>query len=82
MDRRWKQLGELLVAYSTEVQPGERVMIAMTETASYPLAHAIYEASIKAGALPQVQFLSVQYWHVIVHPIRVHGQHRIVQEDG
>jgi aminopeptidase len=58
MDKRWKQLGELLVSYSAKVQPGERVMIAMTEVASYPLMHAIYEACIKARALPQVQFLS------------------------
>ena len=66
MDKRWKQLGDLLVTYSAKVQPGERVMIAMTETASYPLAHAIYEASIKAGALPQVQFLSEELNHLVL----------------
>ena len=33
-------------------------MIAMTEIETYPLVRAIYEACIKAGAHPQVQFLS------------------------
>lgn len=66
MDKRWKQLGELLVTYSAEVQPGERVMIAMTEVASYPLMHAIYEATLKAGGLPQVQFLSEELNHLIL----------------
>ncbi len=57
-DKRWKQLGDLLVHYSAEVKPGERVMIAMGELESFPLAHAVYEATVKAGAFPQVQFLS------------------------
>jgi aminopeptidase len=57
-DPRWKQLGHLLVNYSTAVQPGERVMIAMSEVETYPLALAVYEAAIKAGAYPQVQLLS------------------------
>jgi aminopeptidase len=58
MDKRWSQLGELLVNHSTSVQPGEKVMIAFVETETYPLVQAIYEACIKAGAYPQVQFLS------------------------
>lgn len=58
MDKRWKKLGDLLVNYSMKVQPGEKVMIAMVEKETYPLMHAIYEASIKVGAYPQVQFLS------------------------
>jgi aminopeptidase len=57
-DKRWKQLGELLVHYSAEVKSGERVMIAMGELESFPLVHAVYEAAIKGGAFPQVQFLS------------------------
>jgi aminopeptidase len=65
-DKRWKQLGELLVNYSAEVQPGERVMIAMVELESFPLAHAVYEAAIKAGALPQVQFLSETLRHSVL----------------
>jgi aminopeptidase len=58
VDKRWQQLGELMVHYSTAVQPNERVMISMAELDSYPLVHAIYGASIRAGAYPQVQFLS------------------------
>ncbi|MCL4559259.1 MAG: aminopeptidase [Chloroflexi bacterium] len=58
MDKRWKQLGDLLVNYSMEVKPGEKVMIAFVELETYPLVHAVYEASVKAGAYPQVQFLS------------------------
>jgi len=58
MIKRWKQLGDLLVNYSMKVQSGERVMIAMVEKETYPLVHAIYEASVKVGAYPQVQFLS------------------------
>ena len=58
MDKRWKQLGDLLVDYSMEIKPGEKVMIAMVEKETYPMAQALYEAVIKAGAFPQVQFLS------------------------
>lgn len=58
MDKRWTELGDLLVNYSMAVQPGEKVMIAFVELESYPLMQAIYSACIKAGAYPQVQFLS------------------------
>jgi aminopeptidase len=58
MDKRWKRLGELVVNYSAEVRPGEKVMIAFGELESYPLVHAVYEACLIAGAHPQVQFLS------------------------
>ena len=58
MDKRWKQLGDLLVDYSMKIKPGEKVMIAMVEMETYPLVLALSEAVIKAGAYPQVQFLS------------------------
>ncbi len=58
MDKRWKRLGEILINYSTKVQPGERVMIAMIEIETWPLAHAVYEAAVKAGAYPQIQLKS------------------------
>lgn len=58
MDKRWQALGEVLVHYSTNVQPGDRVMIAMTELETYALAHAVYEATIRAGGYPQIQLLS------------------------
>ena len=66
MDKRWKQLGDVLVNYSMKVQPGEKVMIAMVELESFPLMHAIYEATIKAGGFPQVQFLSEELNRLIV----------------
>ncbi|MCY3573791.1 MAG: aminopeptidase [Chloroflexi bacterium] len=56
MDVRWRQVADVLTRYSTALQPGERVMIAMQEIDSYPLAQALYAACIEAGALPQVQF--------------------------
>jgi aminopeptidase len=65
-DKRWKQLGDLLVNYSATVQPGERVMIAMGELESYPLALAVYEAAVRAGAFPQVQFLSETLRHALL----------------
>jgi aminopeptidase len=66
VDKRWKRLGELMVGHSTAVQPGERVMIAMSEVETYPLAYAIYEAAIKAGGYPQVQFLSESLRHSLL----------------
>ena len=66
MDPRWKQLGDLLVSYSTGVRPGERVMIAMGEVETLPLAHAVYEAAVQAGAYPQVQFLSERLRHTLL----------------
>lgn len=66
MDKRWKQLGDILINYSTDVQPGERVMIAMIEPETYPLVQGVYEAAIKAGAYPQVQFLSETLRHAIM----------------
>lgn len=66
MDKRWKQLGEILVNYSTEVKRDERVMIAMTEAETFPLCHAVYEAVIKANAYPQVQLLSEKLRHSLM----------------
>ncbi|MFB3922913.1 MAG: aminopeptidase [Terriglobia bacterium] len=66
IDPRWKQLGDLLVNYSAAVKPGERVMIAMSELEPFPLVQAVYEAAIKAGALPQVQFLSEKLRHLVL----------------
>ena len=66
MDKRWKQLGDLLVNYSLAVKPGQKVMIAMTEAETYPLALAAYEACIKSGAYPQVQFLSEEFNRLVL----------------
>lgn len=69
MDKRWSKLGDLLVNYSMQVKPGEKVMIAFVELESYPLVHAIYKACISAGAYTQVQFLSEELNRLTV----VHG---------
>lgn len=58
MDKRWYQLADILVNYSTEVKAGERVMIAMRETHTLPLVRAVYETCVINGAQVQVQFLS------------------------
>jgi len=65
-DKRWKQLGESLVNYSLEVKPGQKLMIAMYEVESYPLALAVYEACIKAGGYPQIQFMSEALKHAVL----------------
>jgi aminopeptidase len=66
MDKRWQRLGEVLVNYSVAVKPGERVMIAMSEAETLPLVQTVYAACIKAGAFPQVQFLSETLRHALL----------------
>jgi aminopeptidase len=66
MDPRWKKLGELLVGFSMEVKPGEKVMIAMGEVETLPLVRGVYESVIKAGGFPQVQFLSESLRRVLL----------------
>jgi aminopeptidase len=57
-DKRWSQLADVLVNYSTRVRPGDKVQIAMVEVETLPLIRAVYTKAVKAGAYPQVQFLS------------------------
>ena len=66
MEERWRHLAEILVTYSAAVQPGERVMIAMSELETYPLAQEVYAAVVRAGGLPQVQFLSESLRHALL----------------
>ena len=66
MDPRWRQLGSLLVNWSAQVKPGEKVMIAMGELDSFPLARGVHEAVVRAGGYPQVQFLSETFRHQIL----------------
>jgi aminopeptidase len=58
LDRRWSQLGEILVDYSTRIQVGDRLLITMMEQETFPLTLAVYEHAVRAGAFPQVQFAS------------------------
>jgi len=57
-DKRWKQMGEVLVNQCVQVKPGEKVYIAQHEEETWPLALATYEAAIKAGGYPQIQMKS------------------------
>lgn len=57
-DPRWDQLAEILVGYSTGTKPGDKALIAMTETDTLPLCRAVYAAAIRAGAFPCVEFQS------------------------
>ena len=68
MDKRWQTVGQPAVSiyFRPAVQPGERVMIAMGEIESLPLAEAVYAAAVKAGAYPQVQFLSETLRHSLL----------------
>jgi len=69
MDNRWKRLGDIIVNYSLKVRPGEKVMIAMVEIETYDLMKCVYDAVIRAGGYPQVQFLSEE----LRHSLLLHG---------
>ncbi|MCY3831918.1 MAG: aminopeptidase [Chloroflexi bacterium] len=66
IDPRWWQVADVLVGYSTAVKPRERVMIALIEAETLPLAQAVYAACVKAGAFPQIQFLSETLRHSLL----------------
>ena len=58
LDSRWEQLADILVNYSTSTGPGERVLITMMETDTWPLVRAVHSAVIKVGAHPHIEFQS------------------------
>lgn len=53
MDKRTKQLAELLVTYSVKAKPGETVLIRGNDLAK-PLVIALYREVIRAGAHPRL----------------------------
>jgi aminopeptidase len=57
-DQRWNKLASILINYSAETKPGEKVFITMMETETFPLARAVYAEAVKAGAFPYVEFQS------------------------
>ena len=65
-DKRWNVLGESLIRDSLHLQPGEKLMIAMYEVETYPLALAVYGACIRAGGFPQIQFMSEALKHQVL----------------
>jgi aminopeptidase len=52
-DPRWKELAAMLTGHATGVRPGERVLVAMREPETFPLAAAVHSAAIRAGGYPQ-----------------------------
>ncbi len=58
MDKRWYQLADILVNYSTKIQKNEKVLISMHEGHTEDLVTAIYQKVLEKGAYPQVLFLS------------------------
>lgn len=58
MDKRWGALADILVNYSVEVKKGDRVLITMMEPETEPLARSCWQAVIKAGGFPFVEYQS------------------------
>jgi aminopeptidase len=54
MDARIQKMAYVLINYSTEVKPGERVLIRSTSPAGEPLCQALYAEALKAGGLASV----------------------------
>jgi aminopeptidase len=54
MDSRIEKMAHVLIHYSTEVKPGERVLIRSTSPAGEPLCQALYAEALRAGGLPSV----------------------------
>ena len=59
VDDRWNQLADILVNYSTETGKGDRVLITMMETETFPLARAVHAEALKAGAVAHIEFQSL-----------------------
>lgn len=58
IDKRWTQVADILVNYSTKVKPEEKVLITMMEIDTYPLALAVYSEVVKAGGHAHIEFQS------------------------
>ncbi|MGI9252740.1 MAG: aminopeptidase [Thermomicrobiales bacterium] len=52
-DPRWRDLAGILTGHATGIRPGDRVLVAMREPETFPLAAAVHEAAIRAGGYPQ-----------------------------
>ncbi len=73
-DRRWSQLAEILVDYSTRTRAGDRLLITMLEPETFPLTLAVYEHAVRAGAFPQVQFASA----FLERALLLHGSDELI----
>jgi aminopeptidase len=52
MDKRNKKLAKMLVEYSVELKPGEKIYLEIKGAAALDLGRALVEASTKAGGVP------------------------------
>lgn len=50
MDSRIEKMAQTMIAYSTAVQPGERVLIRASSPAAEPLVQALYQEALQVGA--------------------------------
>lgn len=56
MDERIKDFAAVIITYSTEIKPGENVLIHCTGTAPQPLVRALVSETYKAGGKPFVKW--------------------------
>ncbi len=57
-ESKWNQVADILVNYSTRVQPGDKVLITMMEIETFPLVLAVFAEAVKAGGHPHVELQS------------------------
>lgn len=60
-DPRWRDLARILVGHSTGVRAGDRVLVAMREAETLPLATAVVEEAARRGARPQAIFAAAAF---------------------
>ena len=60
-ENRWNRLADILVNYSTGTKKGDRVLITMMETDTFPLARAVHASAIQAGAVAHIEFQSLLF---------------------
>ncbi len=67
-DPRLVNLARLLVRYSTEVKPGDKVCIrgAPLEPQATPLVQEIYREVLRAGGFPSVHLTPEGLWHIFL----------------
>jgi aminopeptidase len=65
-DPRWRDLAAILTGHATGVQPGERVLVAMREPETFPLAAAVHAAVIQAGGVPQTIFTAAAFERAVL----------------
>lgn len=56
MDQRIKAFAKIIIRYSTDIQPGEKVLIQSAGTAPAPLVRALVQETYEAGGLPFVRW--------------------------